>query len=1023
MNGVVGAIGDTVGKAREFESQMKRVQSITNASGADFKKLEGLAKSMGASTAFSASEAAEGIQFLGMAGFDANDIMSALPQTLLLASAGSMDLGRAADIASNILSGMRLETEDLDKVVNTLAITATSSNTDVGQLGDAFKFVAGTSATAGVSLEETSAALGILADNAFQGSTGGTSLNAAFRAMLAPADKAEKMMEELGLTFVDNEGKLRPLVDITADLTDANLTAGEQIEIFGTEGARAISALVGSGVDRMNELTSAYKTNTTAAQDMADTNMDSLSGAMKSFESATEAVQLALASSLMPTMKNMLDNYVTPAVRGFASFIENLGGIAAIASDVQIAMSALWTGVGESIDKFFSDPIFREKMLGLMGDFVVSWFDTVVAWWGTLGQLFIDGATLLFTPIEQAGIAVWQVIKSQAVTLFGETVTGVKIAINGLITSVNTIGSAFGIQFDKLDITPITVDAPDSIEHHWGEVKKKWVERTDAMTANFKTNMEAVKTKATETAGIADTIFSNTPIAANKDLLALKKKYTDALVNDDDSIEKQSTKTGKKAGTEIAEGAGTALKDNKGKITDAFTTITDGLKGNFEKDLTTSFRTALGGDFKGALTSFGNNMVDGMLGNVAVRMSSGITDALFGNGRDSGFSLGGLFGSGTDGNGGFFGGFRKGLSNFFGGEDSAIGGFLGTIQKAIPAAALVALGMKYIAPPLMDGLATVIEAGVKALGFGGAGGGSITRTTQDAFKFDAGKFDSRLSRQLLSEGFDIEQTLTKKELQSQAEMAGLEGDILQYLGGANTLTVPVASTHDPLSDERDAAAVKAILDKYGVSQGDRDQVARTNTQTGLDTDANNSAENIRKQRGERVAQRIRDRSTDSPIGVMLKPSHISAVESFLADNFGYLEQVASTHDNEVDAAVEVIRTINQIGRGNNSLSGIPNFRGGGRVAGSLGSSQLIMAHGGEQVVPASTDGMGFLGGGSNGSSVNLYFNVSLSSPDVNGSRNLIEGEFGDLIIDRLKRDGFDGREVIASDGIVTPSLV
>ena len=141
VNGVVGAIGDTVGKAREFESQMKRVQSITNASGADFKKLEGLAKSMGASTAFSASEAAEGIQFLGMAGFDANDIMSALPQTLLLASAGSMDLGRAADIASNILSGMRLETEDLDKVVNTLAITATSSNTDVGQLGDAFKFV------------------------------------------------------------------------------------------------------------------------------------------------------------------------------------------------------------------------------------------------------------------------------------------------------------------------------------------------------------------------------------------------------------------------------------------------------------------------------------------------------------------------------------------------------------------------------------------------------------------------------------------------------------------------------------------------------------------------------------------------------------------------------------------------------------------------------------------------------------------------------------------------------------------
>ena len=157
-------------QAREFEAAMGDVSAATRASSEDMDALAQLARDMGATTSFSAIEAAEGIQMLGMAGLSTDQIMSALPSTLSLAAAGGLELSAASDIATNIMDGLGLEAKDLTSIVDKLAITASNSNTNVEGLGEAFKMVASTGATAGVDIDDLSASLGLLASRGMSGS-------------------------------------------------------------------------------------------------------------------------------------------------------------------------------------------------------------------------------------------------------------------------------------------------------------------------------------------------------------------------------------------------------------------------------------------------------------------------------------------------------------------------------------------------------------------------------------------------------------------------------------------------------------------------------------------------------------------------------------------------------------------------------------------------------------------------------------------------------------------------------------
>lgn len=324
IGGLATGIAAATQTAADFEQGMANVRAVTGAAGSDFASLTELAKRMGAETQFSAMEAASGIEFLGMAGLNTDQILEALPQTLSLAAAGALDLGMAADIATNIMSGTRQEAKDLGHIVDALAVTASNSNTDVAMLGESFKFSATTATQAGVEFDELAAALGTLGDSALKGSIGGTSLNAALIEMLKPSEDARQVMEDLGIEFKNSDGTLRPLVDIIRELSDAGVTAEQNITLFGARGGRAIGALSGDGGEKLAELKQKILESGGAAEEMGNVKMDTLRGKTKELSAAWEAFKIELGEGFLPISKSVVEFGLTPMLRGATALLEEI---------------------------------------------------------------------------------------------------------------------------------------------------------------------------------------------------------------------------------------------------------------------------------------------------------------------------------------------------------------------------------------------------------------------------------------------------------------------------------------------------------------------------------------------------------------------------------------------------------------------------------------------------------------------------------------------------------------------------
>lgn len=310
---LAGGMRDTIRTAATFEQSMAKVGAITNASAQEIARLTLRAREMGSETVFSASESAEAIAFLGMAGFQTDQILTALPDTLNLAAAGAIDLGTAADIASNILSGMRLPVEALGSVTDGLAVAASSSNTNIQMLGQSFTFLSSQAAQVDLAFADVTASIGILGNAGLQGTRAGTNLSAAIASLLKPSTAAEEIMRRTSLSFFDSSGKMKDLVTVTRDLERANLSATEQLEVFGVEGNRAIGALVGQGSKKLEELRQKIIASGGAAETMANRQVNTLQGKTKALNSAIEELQLTMGEKLVPRLTTTVEKFTALA--------------------------------------------------------------------------------------------------------------------------------------------------------------------------------------------------------------------------------------------------------------------------------------------------------------------------------------------------------------------------------------------------------------------------------------------------------------------------------------------------------------------------------------------------------------------------------------------------------------------------------------------------------------------------------------------------------------------------------------
>lgn len=334
ITGTAAALGGVAAAAikvgSDFESQMSRVKAISGATGEEFEQLKAQAMQLGADTSFSASQAAEGMENLAAAGFTTSEIMSAMPGLLNLAAASGEDLASSSDIAASTLRGFGLAASDAAHVADVLAANANRTNSSVADTGEAMKYIAPLARAAGLSLEETAAAIGIMANAGIQGSQAGTSLRGALSRLSKPTDDMAAAMDELGISFYDSNGKMKSLTEQVGMLRQATEGMTDEqknnylVTLYGQEALSGMLALINEGEGSLGELTEAYRSCDGEAQKAAETMQDNLSGALEQLSGSAETLGLAFYNSVANNLKNAA-NTATESINNITDSFNNGG--------------------------------------------------------------------------------------------------------------------------------------------------------------------------------------------------------------------------------------------------------------------------------------------------------------------------------------------------------------------------------------------------------------------------------------------------------------------------------------------------------------------------------------------------------------------------------------------------------------------------------------------------------------------------------------------------------------------------
>ena len=400
----------------DFESSMSQVAATMGYSVADlndstseaaqgFKKLNDTAKELGSTTQFSASQAGEALNYLALAGMDADKACSTLPTVLNLAAAGGMDLATASDQITDAMSSLGIEFDaegkNVSEFADKMAVTAQKSNTSVQQLGEAILTVGGTAKVLAGGTTEMNTELGILADNGIKGAEGGTALRNVILSLTAPTDKAAAKLKELGVNALDGNGNVRPLNETFKDLNEklSTMSDGEKTkvlnEIFNKVDLKSVNALLANSGERFDQLSGYINNCDGAAAKMAETMNDNLKGKLTALQSAAEGFGINLYESVDNPMKDIVSSandmitQLNDALTngGFEGLTEELGtvfaeivaGIADYAPDIIDAsvsvVQSFAQGLSDNSEEIASSAVdiitsFAEGVINILPDLI-----------------------------------------------------------------------------------------------------------------------------------------------------------------------------------------------------------------------------------------------------------------------------------------------------------------------------------------------------------------------------------------------------------------------------------------------------------------------------------------------------------------------------------------------------------------------------------------------------------------------------------------------------------------------------
>lgn len=462
---VTGLGAAAVKTTSDFDTAMSQVQATMGVTKDAMSEVDGqtvntvdtlrdLAKEMGAKTAFSASECAEALNYLALAGYNTQQMCDTLPTVLNLAAAGDIDLASASDMVTDAMSALGMGTDEATTMVDQMSKTASTTNTSVAQLGEGILTIGATAKSIKGGTAELNTALGILANNGIKGAEGGTHLRNVILSLQNPTDGAAKLMKELGVETYDSEGNMRSLNDILGDLNTSmdGMTSAEKSNIIATifnkTDLASVNSLLANTGETWNSLQQGITDSGGAAQQMADTQLDNLSGQITILKSAVEGLAISFGEALMPTIRS-----IVAKIQSFVDWLNSLneeqrntiikvGALVAALGPFLIIIGKSISTVGSAMKGFSS----LAKTIGTLGAKMAGSSGSVTGLASAIGA--VAGPVL-------AVVAVIGVLVAAFVTLwntneeFRNTMTAIW---EGIVSKVQEFVNGIKERFDALGI-------------------------------------------------------------------------------------------------------------------------------------------------------------------------------------------------------------------------------------------------------------------------------------------------------------------------------------------------------------------------------------------------------------------------------------------------------------------------------------------------------------------------------------------------------------------------------------------
>lgn len=420
-----------------FDSSMSQVAATMGTTVDQISDLRDFAMDMGASTAFSATEAADALNYMALAGYNSEEAMTALPTVLNLAASGGIDLASASDMVTDAQSALGLSMEESAELVDKMAKTASKSNTSVSQLGSAILTIGGTAKNLAGGTTELATALGILADNGVKGAEGGTALRNIILSLSAPTEKAAAVMASLGVSAYDSFGNLRPLEDTFIDLNNSlsQLTQEEQTNalnnIFNKVDLNSVNALLANTGERFDELSGYIGNAAGAAQEMASVQLDNLEGDITLFKSALEGAQITISDQLTPTLREFVQ-FGSDAISTLSTAFSE-GGLTGAMDALGSILSDGLNMVIEQLPKMVGAGV---QLLDALGQGLLDNLPVIISAANDIITQLISGFISSLPDIAEAAT---EIIASLAVGIGESLPTLIPAAIDAMLTIIDTL--------------------------------------------------------------------------------------------------------------------------------------------------------------------------------------------------------------------------------------------------------------------------------------------------------------------------------------------------------------------------------------------------------------------------------------------------------------------------------------------------------------------------------------------------------------------------------------------------------